>query len=69
VTAPVEVLRSAAVLLRAPAGDCYPRSGYSPADDMAWIATMDPLVGLALADLLELIADPSTVHVRQRRAA
>ena len=39
--------------IAAPAGDCYPRSGYSPADDMAWIATVDPLVGLASADLLD----------------
>lgn len=39
--------------IAAPAGDCYPRGGYSPADDMAYIATMDPLVGLALADALD----------------
>jgi hypothetical protein len=36
-----------------PTGDCYPRGGYSPAEDMAYIATVDPLVGLALADLLD----------------
>jgi hypothetical protein len=36
--------------IAAPAGDCYPRGGYSPAEDMAWIATVDPAVGLALAD-------------------
>jgi hypothetical protein len=43
--------------IAAPAGDCYPRGGYSPAEDMAWIATMHPGVGEALADLLDEHAD------------
>jgi hypothetical protein len=40
-----------------PTGDCYPRSGYSPMDDMALIALMHPPVALALADLLDDTAD------------
>ena len=38
-----------------PNGDLYPRSGYSPGDDMAHIALMHPPVALALADLLDSI--------------
>lgn len=47
--------------IAAPAGDCYPRGDYSPDGDMAWIATVDPLVGLALADLLDQHAGIWTV--------
>jgi hypothetical protein len=36
-----------------PTGDLYPRGGYSPRDDMAWIASMHPGVGLALAAWLD----------------
>lgn len=43
--------------IAAPAGDLYARGGYSPAEDMAYIATVDPRVGLALAELLEHIGD------------
>lgn len=43
--------------IAAPSGDLYPRSGYSPQDDMAYIASMHPLVGLALAEAFELEAD------------
>lgn len=39
--------------IAAPNGDLYPRSGYSPGDDMAYIALMHPPVALALADWLE----------------
>ena len=39
--------------IAAPNGDLYPRSGYSPVEDMAYIAVMNPIVGLALADLLD----------------
>ena len=40
--------------IAAPSGDLYPRGGYSPFEDMAYIALMDPVAGLALADLLDL---------------
>lgn len=39
--------------IAAPSGDLYPRSGYSPRDDMAYIALMSPPVALALAELLD----------------
>ena len=39
--------------IAAPNGDLYPRSGYSPKDDMAYIALVNPTVGLALATWLE----------------
>lgn len=39
--------------IAAPNGDLYPRSGYSPLEDMRYIALMSPPVALALADLLE----------------
>lgn len=39
-----------------PTGDLYPRSGYSPRDDMALIALLGPPVALALADLLACIS-------------
>lgn len=42
--------------IAAPAGDCYPRGGYSPDGDMAYIATMHPGVAVALADWLAAIA-------------
>lgn len=40
--------------IAAPSGDLYPRGGYSPFEDMAYIALVNPIVGLALADLLDL---------------
>jgi hypothetical protein len=43
--------------IAAPSGDCYPRSGYSPREDMAYIALMHPPVALALADLLQEFAE------------
>jgi len=42
--------------IAAPAGDCYPRGDYSPDGDMAWIATVHPGVGLALADAMDQAA-------------
>lgn len=39
-----------------PSGDCYPRGGYSPLEDMSLIALMHPPVALALADLLDDVA-------------
>lgn len=39
--------------IAAPNGDLYPRSGYSPRDDMALIALMHPPVALALAKWLD----------------
>lgn len=41
--------------IAAPSGDLYPRGGYSPMEDMAYIATVHPGVGLALADWLESV--------------
>jgi len=43
--------------IAAPSGDLYPRSGYSPKGDMAYIALMHPPVALALANWLEDVAD------------
>jgi hypothetical protein len=43
--------------IAAPSGDLYPRGGYSPSEDMAYIATVHPGVGLALARLLDEHAD------------
>jgi len=40
----------------APSGDLYPRSGYSPREDMAYVALMHPPVALAVADVLEAAA-------------
>lgn len=40
-----------------PSGDCYPRGGYSPKEDMAFIALMHPPVALALAEWLDHHAD------------
>lgn len=40
-----------------PTGDLYPRGGYSPMEDMAYIALVGPPVALALADLLDAAAD------------
>ncbi len=40
-----------------PSGDLFPRGGYSPREDMAYIATVHPGVGLALAQLLDEHAD------------
>lgn len=42
--------------IAAPNGDLYPRSGYSPKDDMALIALMHPPVALALATVLDGLA-------------
>lgn len=42
--------------IAAPSGDCYPRSGYSPKEDMAYIALMHPPVALAVAAWLESAA-------------
>lgn len=39
--------------IAAPNGDCYPRGGYSPFEDMAYIALVHPPVALALADWLD----------------
>jgi len=39
-----------------PTGDCYPRGGYSPFGDMAYVALMHPPVALALADWLDVTA-------------
>ena len=36
-----------------PAGDMYPRGGYSPMEDMTYIATVNPEVGLAVAEWLD----------------
>lgn len=36
-----------------PAGDCYPRGGYSPREDMTHIATFDPPTVLALLSEVE----------------
>jgi hypothetical protein len=43
--------------IAAPSGDCYPRGGYSPREDMAYVALMSPPVALALAASLESWAD------------
>jgi hypothetical protein len=43
--------------IAAPSGDLYPRGGYSPKEDMAFIALMNPEVGVAVAALLEDAAD------------
>lgn len=42
--------------IAAPDGDLYPRSGYSPFEDMRYIALMHPPVALALADVLDFHA-------------
>lgn len=39
-----------------PSGDLYPRGGYNPRADMAYIAFMHPPVALALADWLDYTA-------------
>jgi hypothetical protein len=43
--------------IAAPNGDLYPRSGYSPFGDMAYIALMHPPVGLALAAILSEVGE------------
>lgn len=42
--------------IAAPSGDPYPRSGYAPKEDMAYVALMHPPVALALAATMEQIA-------------
>lgn len=39
-----------------PTGDCYPRSGYSPKEDMQFIATFDPPTVLGLLDTIDALA-------------
>lgn len=43
--------------IAAPSGDCYPRSGYQPQGDMAYIALMHPPIALALATWLDAAAE------------
>lgn len=42
--------------IAAPNGDCYPRGGYSPFEDMKYIALMHPPVAFALAAWLDAAA-------------
>lgn len=51
--------------IAAPNGDLYPRGPYSPSDDMAWIATVDPVVGLAMADALDSAAEIRELHLNE----
>lgn len=43
----------AGVSIAGPTGDCYPRSGYSPKEDMQFIAALNPKTVLALLNELE----------------
>ena len=43
--------------IAAPSGDCYPRGGYSSFEDMQYIALMHPPVALALAAVLDRVAE------------
>jgi len=45
-----------------PSGDCYPRSGYSPRDDMTWIATVGPDVGAGMAAALDRHAEDHSTY-------
>lgn len=40
-----------------PNGDCYPRGGYSPFEDMAYIALVHPPVALAVAAVLDRVVE------------